>query len=396
MIKYRQAKKAAALFFAAAMTAGCLAGCKSTSSTDTDSSTSAGAGDVDGVDDDLNSPASSDNDSDSAYTNPYTLSNINVFEIDFSKYVDVSNWKNTVVTKEEATEPEYEAMYDLVYELESTYGLTTSEITDRGIQGGDTVTMDFVGYMDGEELENGSGTDQTLMIGSGRFIDGFEEGLLGAKTGDQVTLELNFPDPYPNNTDLSGKAVTFEVTVTKVEGLENVSDEDIKTATDGAYETYDAFAQDYNDNQAKEYQELKIWQKVMENVEQLDICQELQDDFINTYLYTYGAMAEAYGMSIETILYYSYGYQISIEEFTEAMTPTANDYATQTCAVLAIADMDGITVDEQDLEEAYNAQLANYESEEAMIAAGATREELEFSLLLDLVEQHIYDTIQVQ
>jgi trigger factor len=393
MIKYRQAKKAAALIFAATMTAGCLAGCKSTSSTDTDSSTSAGA---DGVDSDLNSPASSGNDSDSAYTNPYTLSNVDVFEVDFGKYVDVSNWKNTVVTKEDATEPEYEAQYAVAYALENTYGLTTTEITDRAIQGGDKATIDFVGYVDGEELENGSGSDYTLTIGSGQFIDGFEEGLLGAKAGDQVTLELAFPDPYPNNTDLSGKAVTFEVTVTKVEGFENVSDEDVKEATDSAFDTYEALAADVTASRAEDYQESIIWQKVMGNIEQLDVCPELRDDFINTYLYTYGVMAETYGMDIETILYYSYGYQISVDEFTEAMTPTAEDYAAQTCAVLAIADMDGITVDEQELEDSYNEVLANYDSEEAMNEAGYTKSDIQFSLLLDLVEEHIYDTIKVQ
>jgi trigger factor len=301
-----------------------------------------------------------------------------------------------VVTKEDATEPEYEAQYAVAYALENTYGLTTTEITDRAIQGGDKATIDFVGYVDGEELENGSGSDYTLTIGSGQFIDGFEEGLLGAKAGDQVTLELAFPDPYPNNTDLSGKAVTFEVTVTKVEGFENVSDEDVKEATDSAFDTYEALEADVTASRAKDYQESIIWQKVMENIEQLDVCPELRDDFINTYLYTYGVMAETYGMDIETILYYSYGYQISVDEFTEAMTPTAEDYAAQTCAVLAIADMDGITVDEQELEDSYNEVLANYDSEEAMNEAGYTKSDIQFSLLLDLVEEHIYDTIKVQ
>lgn len=394
MIKYRQAKKTAALFFAAVVTAGCLGGCKSSFDKDAQGTTGVGTESLGGTEGTLGSPAASTNDS--AYVNPYTLSNLNVFDIDFDQYVDVSKWKDTVVTREEATEPEYQVLYALAYELQGTYKLTTSEIKDRGVQGGDTVTLDFTGYVDGEELENGSGTDQTLAIGSGRFIAGFEEGLLGAKTGDQLKLELNFPDPYPNNTDLSGKPVTFDVTIKKIEGFENVSDDDISKATEGAFATYDAFAADFTASRAKDYEEMIIWQKVMENIEQKSICEELRDDFINTYLYTYGAMSEAYNMSIETILYYNYGYQLSVDEFKKALTPMAENYALQTCAVLAIADMEGIAVDEQELEDAYNEQLKNYESEEKMIESGNSREEIKFSLLLKLVEQYLYDTIKVQ
>lgn len=394
MIKYRQTKKTAALFFAAVITAGCLGGCKSASDEAAQDTTGVGAEVPSGAEGNLSSPAASGNDS--AYVNPYTLSSLNVFDINFDQYVDVSKWKDTIVTKEEATEPEYQTQYALAYALQTTYGLTAGEITDRAVQGGDTVTLDFTGYVDGEELENGSGTDQKLPIGSGSFIDGFEEGLIGAKTGDQLTLELAFPDPYPNNTELSGKPVTFEVTVKKIEGFEDVSDDDINSATEGAFTTYDAFVEDFTSSRAKDYEEMIIWQKVMENIEQKDVCEELQDDFINTYLYTYGMMAETYNMSIETVLYYTYGYQLSVDDFKKALEPMAANYALQSCAVLAIADQEGITVDEQDLEDAYNEQLKNYESEEKMIASGNSREEIKFSLLLKLVEQCLYDTITVQ
>lgn len=394
MIKYRQVKKTAAFLLAAAVAAGCLAGCSSGSGSAVQDTTGASDGNVGGTNNDLSSPATSNNDS--AYVNPYTLANVNVFGIDFNHYVDVSKWRDTVVTKEEATEPEYLVQYALAYELQGTYKLSTSEITDRAVQGGDTVTIDFTGYVDGEELENGSGTDQTLMIGSGRFIEGFEEGLIGANTGDKRTLELSFPDPYQNNPDLSGKPVTFEVTVKKIQGFENVSDDDINKATEGKFTTYDAFAEDFTASRAKDYQELKIWQKVIENIEQKAVCEELKNDFTNTYLYTYGVMAEAYNMSIETVLYYSYGYKMTVDEFKEALEPMAIDYAVQSCAVLAIADMEGLTVDEQELEDAYKKELENYDSEEKMKESGITKDDIKFSLLLEDVEEHIYSTIQIQ
>lgn len=391
MAKYKFAKRMAACLFTAALAAASIAGCASDSDEETTSAD-------DSVDTDLASPATSsnDDDDDSTYTNPYTLNVIDVFEIDYTQYVDVSNWKDAVVTTEMATEPEYETQYAVAYALLNSYGLTATDITDRGAQGGDTLTIDFVGYVDGEELENGSATDQSLMLGSGSYIDGFEEGLLGAEVGDEVTLELTFPDPYTNNTDLSGKDVTFVVTVSAITGFEDVSDDDINTASDGEYETYEEFYTDFTESRAEEYAELIIWQEVMNNIEELAVCEILSDDFINTYLYTYGTLAEYYGIDIETLFYYYYGYAITVEEFTEALEPTAEDYALQTCAVLAIADMEGLTVDDADVDAEYEEMLENYDSEEEMAEAGYSWSDIKFGQILDIVEEYIYDTIQVQ
>lgn len=87
--------------------------------------------------------------------------------------------------------------------------------TDRAAEDGDTVEIDFQGTIDGEPFEGGSGEDSRLELGSGRFIDGFEEGLQGQTPGSEVTLDLVFPGDYPNE-QLAGKPVRFKVTVKKV------------------------------------------------------------------------------------------------------------------------------------------------------------------------------------
>lgn len=83
------------------------------------------------------------------------------------------------------------------------------------VEDGDTVNIDYVGFVDGVEFEGGStqgqGTD--LVIGSGSYIDDFEEQLIGAHPGDEVDVYATFPDPYNNNPDLSGKEALFEVTI---------------------------------------------------------------------------------------------------------------------------------------------------------------------------------------
>lgn len=98
-------------------------------------------------------------------------------------------------------------------EEEDDAALNTEEGT--AVKDGDTVNIDFVGYVDGEEFEggntNGSGYD--LEIGSGEFIDGFEEGIIGHTVGETFDLNLQFPDPYPNDPSLSGSDVTFTTTI---------------------------------------------------------------------------------------------------------------------------------------------------------------------------------------
>lgn len=94
---------------------------------------------------------------------------------------------------------------------------STAYSTDASltVENGDTVNIDYVGSVDGVEFDGGNtqgmGTD--LVIGSGSYIDDFEEQLIGAHPGDTVEANVTFPDPYKNNTDLSGKEAVFTVTV---------------------------------------------------------------------------------------------------------------------------------------------------------------------------------------
>ena len=91
----------------------------------------------------------------------------------------------------------------------------TWEEVKRQAKNGDLVTLDFTGTIDGEEFAGGSGKGTNLVLGSDRMIPGFEKGLLKSKAGDEVTLELKFPDDY-RNKDVAGKPVIFKIAVSKV------------------------------------------------------------------------------------------------------------------------------------------------------------------------------------
>jgi trigger factor len=91
------------------------------------------------------------------------------------------------------------------------------DVADRAAQNGDKLTIDFEGYMDGEKFDNGSAENFDLELGSKRFIPGFEEGLVGVKSGDQTSLKLKFPENY-GAANLAGKDVEFKVTVKNIQG----------------------------------------------------------------------------------------------------------------------------------------------------------------------------------
>lgn len=92
------------------------------------------------------------------------------------------------------------------------------EVTDRAVQEGDTVNIDYTGTKDGVAFDGGSATGYNLVIGSNSFIEGFEAGLIGHSIGEDVKLDLTFPKDY-NNADLAGAAVVFDVKINSISVL---------------------------------------------------------------------------------------------------------------------------------------------------------------------------------
>lgn len=129
---------------------------------------------------------------------------LNIFD-----YVDLGDYKGIELTKSitKVTDDE------VTNEMESkAVELTGSDVT---VEDGDTAIIDFVGKLNGVAFDGGTASNYELEIGSGSFIDGFEDGLIGVKKGDTVDLNLTFPESYPS-TELAGKDVVFTVTVNGV------------------------------------------------------------------------------------------------------------------------------------------------------------------------------------
>ena len=132
------------------------------------------------------------------------------------KYVKLNDYMNmTVELSKDYTVSDADIQSYIEY-LMSMY--PSYEVSDKKtVESGDVVNIDYVGKIDGEEFSGGSATGQHLEIGSGSFIDGFEDGLIGKTVGETVELNLTFPENYTNNTDLAGKAVVFTVTINSID-----------------------------------------------------------------------------------------------------------------------------------------------------------------------------------
>ncbi len=138
---------------------------------------------------------------------------------------------------------------------------------ERPAQEGDRVTVDFKGYIDGEAFEGGSAEDVALVLGSGTMIPGFEEGLIGAKAGDEVKLELKFPDDY-RVEHLAGKEATFDVTVRSVAEpkLPEVDEEFVKSlgVEDGTEESLRKEVRENMERELKQKMKSRTKERVME------------------------------------------------------------------------------------------------------------------------------------
>lgn len=316
---------------------------------------------------------------------------------DISKYVTLGEYKN-IELEEEKTEiadsdvDEY-INQQLVYQPE--------EITeDRGVQENDTVNIDYTGYMDGEEFEGGSATDSDLLIGSGQFIEGFESGLIGKKKGEEVTLDLNFPDPYTRNTELSGKAVQFKVKINKISMAPELSDEWVaansEQKTVAEYkEQIKAMLQESADLDYQNRLKSDLFQKVVESSEILEYPEELMETtktaMNERILQTY---AEPNGMTLEE--YWSAN-NITEEEAVNAVEQMAQDNLQQSLIVQAILDAEGITLSKDVYQEELEAfaKEYNFGSADELMSAYNDEELIRSNVLWNKACQVLKETAKV-
>ena len=243
---------------------------------------------------------------------------------------------------------------------------------------GDKININFVGTIDGVEFEGGSGENITLVPGEGKFIPGFEEGIVGMLPGDVFPINVVFPEDYYE--EYASKAAEFEITLNYI--YPALTDE-IATEYFG-YENAAAVRADVRaslENAARNEQngekESAAWTKVLANSSVVVYPEEQLDAAFNRQVNMYKDLAESYGMTYEEL--FTTGYGISVSEAEEILFEAAKNSVKQQLVLYSIAREKGIQIDDA----AYEAEmLALAESyglatvDELLSSIGYTRAEL--------------------
>ncbi len=166
---------------------------------------------------------------------------------DLDKFIELTDYKALTV---DTSSEDYKELYDEILTDDKENNGFYEKITEGTVAKGDTVNIDFVGKKDGKAFEGGTSEGYNLEIGSGSFIDGFEDGLIGVEVGKTVDLNLTFPENY-GSEELAGAAVVFTVTVNHIEPKEKVYLEPKDYYEDLGYKTLAEY-ENYIKNQAVE------------------------------------------------------------------------------------------------------------------------------------------------
>lgn len=296
-------------------------------------------------------------------TSATSFSSIEDMVDQYAADVQLGDYKGmTYEDKTEAvTDAEVQSKVDEFVDGLATFDKDTTSVAKKG----DTVNIDFVGSVDGEEFEGGNsnGTGYDLVLGSGSFIDGFEDQIIGHKAGDKFTVTATFPENY-GKEELNGKEAQFETTLNyiKIDKPATYNDELVAANTD--YKTtaeYEAsvrkeLEQDKADSALASAQNeimVKVINNAVINNLSVDDIQASTDNLISSIK----SQAETYGMDYATYIYYYYGYDDS-DKFEEYVKSICEEAQKEKMVMCAIAKKENITITDEETDAYLNDYAA--------------------------------------
>lgn len=308
-------------------------------------------------------------------------------DYDFNDYIKLGAYKGLEVKVNKLDVRDEDIDIAIQLELYDS-DVTPVEVTDRPVQMSDTVTIDFVGYHNGEPFEGGSGEDYDLTIGSGAFIKGFEEQIIGAKLNDEIEVNVVFPEEYFNDK-LAGEPALFKVTVKSIKYYE-LTEEFVKNA---GFDTIEAYRESMyqelissNEEAMQKQKKNNLYNAVIDGSE-ITLPENLLEYYTYEYKFMYESMASAYGMDLDTMLALS-GY--SKEEFEAEAELYANSMATRELITKAISAAEGIELTEEEINNKVSelAEEYGYESNEEFLEAAdieVIKDDMLFNKVIDII-----------
>lgn len=328
-----------------------------------------------------------------ANENPYSKYNL-------EEYVKVPEYKGMEREEINVSVTEDEIQDRIESNLQSD--ATTEEKKQGTVKDGDKVNIDYVGTLNGKVFDGGTAEKQDLVIGSGSFIPGFEDGLIGKKIGSTVKLNLTFPKQYEQNPDLAGKDVVFEVTINSVkeEVVPEFTEEWVANNTSvKSRKAYRARVERKLREEKKSMevtnQKNEMWQQILEESEVKKFPEEEVNAYIKQIEKTYQQVAEESGMELEDVLK-QYGIN-SMEDYDAENKTTAQTYVKQQMVLYYVAGQEGLSYTE-DEEKALRSEIeqAGYDEESFQQAMGQSIDEyVSMSLTYSNVVDFIYKNAKV-
>ena len=261
--------------------------------------------------------------------------------------VTLGEYKGVAVPEShaEVTDEEVEAALKKEQEKNSR----TVTVEDRAAENGDIVTIDFEGTVDGETFQGGSGKDYPLTLGSGTFIPGFEEQLVGAKADDVVDVNVTFPEDY-NSEELKGKAAVFKCTVHKIETKELPELDDDFAKDVSEFDTLEEYKNHLREDLKKKKEEEAKREKENAAVDKAvaNAQMEIPDAMLNTQaaqmVDNFARRLSAQGMSMEQYMQYTGQNAAALQE---QMKPQALKQIQTRLVLEKVAQVENIQVSDE-------------------------------------------------
>ena len=305
--------------------------------------------------------------------------------------VEINDYLGIEVEKEVAsvTDEEVEKEIETVRERNSR----EIEVADRAAELGDTVVIDFEGFCDGTAFEGGKGTDYALKLGSGSFIPGFEEQVVGKSIDEEFDVNVTFPEEY-HAAELAGKPAVFKVkihAITRVE-LPELDDDFAKDVSE--FDTFDEYKADLKAKIEKRHEaaaDNQVENSLVETlIEKLvaDIPEAMYEAETENFVRDYDTRLRSQGLDLKTYFKYT---GMNLDSLREQMRPQAERQVKARLALEKIAVLENLTASEEDIQAEYEKIASAYGIEidqvKESVDASAIAEDMKVQKAMDLVKE---------
>ncbi len=290
---------------------------------------------------------------------------------------------------DEVTELEIENELKIVQEQNSR----EIDVTDAPAAVGNTVVIDFEGSIDGVPFDGGKGEDYHLKLGSGSFIPGFEDQIVGNSVGDAFDVSVTFPEDY-HASELAGKAAVFAVKLKAVQNIELPALDDDFAKDVSEFDTMDAYKADIKAKIAKRHEdaaesvfEETVIKALNEKLGGEAIPAAMVDAEVENLVRDYDNRLRMQGLDLNSYLKYTGS---TLDQLREQVRPQAESYVKTRLALEKIAELENVTVSEEEIEEEYARLAEKYKMEadkvKPLIPAESLIEDLKVKKAMDLVK----------